>query len=337
LVERRFGTLQHYRAKGQSIVLLANAAWAEWAREMRLADEVWGLDAIRFERNVWYRLKWLRRIRSAGFAIVVHPTYSRAPLVGDSLVRASTAEQRIGADGDCTNSITPWLKRWSDHWYSRLIVTAAEPTMELIRHAQFLRGLGLSHVAEVPLLPTAQSRYPAGALPRPYAVLFVAASWEGRMWPTANFAEIGRRLSARGFNVVLAGGPNDRVRAMEVMHHLVARAIDLVGKTGLAELAELLRNAALVVTNETSAVHIGAAVRVPVLCIAGGGHYGRFVPYVIEGEASPKSLPEIVTQPMPCFGCKWKCVHPRKRGQAVKCIREIPTDEVWQRLERMLH
>ena len=93
-------------------------------------------------------------------------------------------------------------------------------------------------------------------------------------------------------------------------------AIDLVGKTSLVELVELLRNALLVLSNETSAVHIGAAVGAPVICILGGGHFGRFLPYVVEKPEPSRPTPIVVVQPMSCFGCNWQCVHPRERGDA---------------------
>src|SRR5208283_3095124 len=49
--------------------------------------------------------------------------------------------------------------------------------------------------------------------------------------------------------------------------------------TTLIQLAELVHNAELLISNDTSAVHIGVAVNANVICVSNGNTYGRFVPY----------------------------------------------------------
>jgi ADP-heptose:LPS heptosyltransferase len=318
------------------VVLLGNAVWAEWASDLGLADEVWALDTGRFVYDLRYRWSWLRRLRRAGFAKVIHPVHSRVFLVGDALARATNAAERIAPEGDYSN-IASWLKRWSDRWYSRLIPETSKQSMELLRHAAFMRGLGLSgFVARLPKLPFSKAVSEFRSITKPYAVLFVGGSWEGKVWSARNFGEIGRRLRECGINVVLAGGPLDRVQAIKVLDCLNGHAIDLIEKTSLSELAELLRNAVVVLSNDTSAVHIGAAVGTPVLCILGGGHYGRFLPYVVEKQEPSRPTPIVVVQPMSCFGCNWQCIHPREMGEAVKCISDISVEQVWRHLEEVL-
>ena len=114
-----------------------------------------------------------------------------------------------------------------------------------------------------------------------------------------------------------------------LINGLSGETVDLVGRTTLGELAEVLRSASVVLTNETSAVHIAAAVGAPVVCILGGGHYGRFAPYELEVTDDNQKLPIIVAETMPCYGCDWKCKYPRKNGEAVKCIRDISVEKVW--------
>ncbi len=111
--------------------------------------------------------------------------------------------------------------------------------MELLRHAEFMRGLGLSSfVAQVPKLPYAKAVSGFSSVSKPYAVLFVGGSWEGKVWQARNFGEIGLRLREGGVNIVLAGGPLDRVQATKTLDYLSGNAIDLIEKTSLSELAE---------------------------------------------------------------------------------------------------
>lgn len=328
--------VKQYHLQGYSVVLLGNKVWADWAREMKVADEVWGIDVGQFCNFFPYRWQWLRRIRQAGFKIAIQPAYSRVFLTGDSLVRASGAVERIGSTGGETR-IKLWLQSWSNCWYTRLIPATPIPLMELKRNAEFMRGLGLTEFqARLPTIPQAPSEH-TNCLPRqPYAVLVPAASWTGREWPIENFIKIGRRLGVGGLNIVVVGASADRERVGGLIDGLPGEPVDLVGKTTLGELAEVLRRATVVLTNETSTLHIGAAVGAPVVCVLGGGHFGRFAPYEIETADENQNLPIIVAQPMPCYGCNWICKYPRKSGEAVKCIQDISVERVWHAVEMTL-
>ena len=176
-----------------------------------------------------------------------------------------------------------------------------------------------------------------GLLPQPYAVIVPAASWGGKAWPIDKFVAVGHRLVMSGLRVVVVGGQADRGRASKLMEAMSGEPVDLVGKTLLDELAQVFRGAAIVLTNDTSGVHIGAAVDVPVVCILGGGHFGRFAPYEIEMQEDNRKLPVFVVEPMTCFGCNWRCQYPRQNGEPVKCIQDISVEKVWQSVGMALH
>ena len=64
----------------------------------------------------------------------------------------------------------------------------------------------------------------------------------------------------------------------------------------------LLGEARLYLGNDTGAMHLAAALGVPVTAVFGGGTWPRFVPAAVCGEA--------VVHPLPCFGCGWDCAGP---------------------------
>jgi ADP-heptose:LPS heptosyltransferase len=322
----------HCRAGGaRRIVLVGHPAWADWARGLALADEVWAVDPARLDGDMDYRAHWLRRMRAAGFAEVLQPTHSRTAMWGDALVRASGAARRVGSAGDTAN--TPaWLKRIADGWFTELIACGAEARMELLRHADFLRGLGVAdYRASAPALEAGPA--PAG-LPAAYAVLAPGAGWDGRAWPQAAFADIGRRLAGQGVTPVVAGGDADHAAAQALVDALPPGAQDWAGRTTLAELASLLAGARVVVANESAAAHIAAAAGAPVVCVLGGGHYGRFMPY--EVEVPGRNALTTVEQKMECYGCNWHCIHARGAGEPVKCVREVAPEAVWRAVEASL-
>lgn len=325
-----------YHAKGYRVVLLADQIWARWADEMHIADEVWGLDVQRFVNSLPYRWHWSRRIRKAGFAIAIQPTFSfsRRSLLGDSAIRASGSPVRIGSVGDISPSLH---KQKDDCLYTELIPAANSPMMEIKRNAEFMRGLGFKDFkARLPIVSPLSDKQPEQFLPKPYAVIFLGAGWDGKKWQISKFSKIGHKLALHGLSVVLAGGKADRDRACEFIKEKQGDVIDLVGKTSLSDLAEVLRSAKIIITNDTSAMHIGAAVGVPVVSIMGGGHYGRFAPYDIDVVEETHPLPLAIVHSMPCFGCNWACKYPRDKHEPVKCISDISVEDVWSTVEKIL-
>jgi ADP-heptose:LPS heptosyltransferase len=325
----------HCRATGARVVLVANALWGGWARELGLADEVWDFERARFAQDLGYRAGWLRRMRAAGFSVVLQPAHSRRPAEGDALVRASGAPERIGSAGDATNA-PAWLKRWSDRWYSKLIACGGDKRMELLRNADFMRGLGIAdYRARAPEIGAVLPRNPAGLAPKSYAVLVPGAGSDMRAWPIARFADTGRRLAAAGLRVVVAGGAADAPAAQALQEELPGQVEDLTGRTSLGELASLMAGARVVIANETGAAHVAAAAGAPVVCVMGGGHYGRFLPYQVEQGGRAVTL-HPVSRNMDCFGCNWNCIYARAPGEPVKCVRDIGADQLWAQVAACL-
>jgi ADP-heptose:LPS heptosyltransferase len=322
----------HHRGLGRQVVLLANASWASWARELGLADEVWALEPERFLAGFAYRAGWLRKLRAAGFALAVELTHSRRFLVGDSVLRASGAPERLGSEGDCANTPRP-LKRWSDRWYTRLVPCGDERRMELLRNADFMRGLGFADFrARVPRLERGGGELPPALAAGPYAVLVPGAGWVRKSWPVPAFAEVGRRLLAQGLRLAIVGAPAERAIADALLRELRGQAEDFLGRTTLPQLAAILGRAKQVVSNDTGPAHIAAALGTPVVCILGGGQYGRFMPYAVEEVDPDRPAPVTVIHEMPCFGCNWRCIFALQPGEPVPCVGRIAVEDVWQRV-----
>src|ERR1700724_1311424 len=59
-------TVEFYKAQGKSVVLVANAAWAVWAKELLVFDDVIALDVRKFGRGLLYRYRLGCEIRKLG-------------------------------------------------------------------------------------------------------------------------------------------------------------------------------------------------------------------------------------------------------------------------------
>jgi len=96
-------------------------------------------------------------------------------------------------------------------------------------------------------------------LPEEFALLVPGGSPRrpGKRWPAARYAALARRLSERGLAPVLIGADAER----DVIAAIADRckdAIDLCGRTSLAQLASLCRCARVAVGNDTGPMHVAA-------------------------------------------------------------------------------
>lgn len=303
------------------IVLVTNAACVDLARNLPYWDEIWPVNLPRLTSDFRYRWSMMRRINQANFALAVQPAYSRGLMQGDSLLRATAAVQRIGSAGDTSNTRTV-DKAMSDRWFTRLLAAQPEPMMELLRNAEFISALSGRHYdAQLPKLSNLLALPDKLRVNGDYCILFPGAAWHGRQWGKGSFASLGIELNRRyGWQVLLCGASGDKALCHSISESAPMTFLNLAGRTNLAELAELIRAARLLVANETSAVHIATAVGTPTVCITGGGHYGRFVPYPAD---LPGVKPTLASFPMPCFNCNWVCNQPHDPAGPVPCIQAI--------------
>lgn len=310
-------------------VLVANATWAAFARDMGIWSAVMPVDVGKFLTDMVYRFSIISRLSAAGCAIAINSTHSRSIYVDDALARGARARVRIASAGDSAN-VKRWQKALSDRIYNRLIPGANPEEAELVRHFQFTRGLGIES-AEIEIVNLAGyaaslcNPYADGA---PYYVLAPGAGWAGRRWPVEGYAAIAEHLEGRyGLVGVIVGSAADNDLADRIIGEAGATVRSAVGRTDLAGLLGVIRDARLVVCNDTSAVHIAAALGVPCVCILGGGQFGRFAPYRSEWKCAGV-LPVTVHRQMDCFGCNWHCMYDVADEAAVPCVRYIDVNDV---------
>ncbi len=284
------------------IVLVGNKIWCDLAKELPLWDEVLPVNVKAFKTLSLYRWNILREVRSFGAKIAIQPTFSREFYHGDSLIRASYALRKVSSVGDLSNR--NWLKKTiADGWHTELIPTSTKIMTELERNAEFFQGLSLKPY---------QANYPKLKFPRTtttnwwereYYVLFPGVSTALRQWPVECFAEIADRIyNQTGLTGILDGAPSDKPLA-ESIQSISSASLEWAG-TLLEELPQLLKYTRFMVSGETSAVYIAAAVETPVVCVLGGAYFGRFLPYPeLTGQ---KFVLETVSYPMSCYGCNAK-------------------------------
>jgi heptosyltransferase-2 len=102
----------------------------------------------------------------------------------------------------------------------------------------------------------------------PIVALAPGAAYGGaKRWPPEYFAELARTLASDGVPCVMVGTAADASAAAEVSGR--ATIISLVGRTDLPALAGVLANCRALVTNDSGAMHLAAALGVAVTAVFG--------------------------------------------------------------------
>ena len=100
-----------------------------------------------------------------------------------------------------------------------------------------------------------------------YAVLHVGASYVHKLWEPARWAALAAALEARGVQPVWSSGPGEEALVAAIPG--AERHRSYAGRLSLAQLWDLLAHARLVVTPDTSALHMARAAFAPVLGLFG--------------------------------------------------------------------
>lgn len=132
-----------------------------------------------------------------------------------------------------------------------------------------------------PLLPSDDAEL-AAVLPdvsaQPVACLHPGARDPRRRWSAERFAAVGDALVERGLRVLLTGGAGEREIHAAVLGAMRRPAETLVGRLALGGFGALLARSRLVVTNDTGASHLAAAVGAPAITIFVASDPARWAP-----------------------------------------------------------
>jgi heptosyltransferase-2 len=222
-------------------------------------------------------------------------------------------------------------ERWGyrTDWRGHLLTQAVPPSTGLHQvdyYRALVRALGFPDGPSDPVLQVDdETRARAGAL-------LAEAGWDGRAplvaiapgaaygpakrWPAASFGELASALAGDGVTTVLVGSTADQATGADVAAAAApASLINVIGRTDLPALAGIFTHCRAVVSNDSGAMHVAAAVGVPVTAIFGPTR---------EDETAPRSPNvEVLTHPIWCRPCMLReC--PIDHG----CMRGIGVDRV---------
>lgn len=118
----------------------------------------------------------------------------------------------------------------------------------------------------------------------PFIIICPAASNAERNWHSQGYAQIADKMVAKGFQVVLcSGNSNIEVTLSESIVKLAkCEVINLAGKTDLAQLLAILKEAKLVIAPDTGPAHMAVTVNTPVVGLYAHSNPARTGPYLYQ-------------------------------------------------------
>ncbi len=243
------GAMKAIRANhlGARLMLLTTRAFAEMGRECGLFDEVWVDErAGALAPRHWLGLR--RRLRGAALERVYDLQCSRRTTLYFRFFPRSARPEWCGLAEGCSH-------RHDNPDRDRL------HTLERLADQLAVAGIGYVPPPDVSWMSAEVARF---AIDRRFALLVTggAAHRPEKRWPAASFARLATRLAHNRILPVLIGGTAEQELNASIAG-ACPEALDLGGRTSLAEIVELARRAEVTVGNDTGPMHLAAAAASP--------------------------------------------------------------------------
>ncbi len=282
------------------ITLLASPAGATASRLLPWIDEVIEWRAIwqdvgnRMDFDSEREFALVHRLREGRFdAALIFSSFSQCPHVPGYMCYLAGIPLRAGDSSEFGGaSLSLELRDAPYHMHQvdrnlRLVEAVGFP----VRHRELALTVDPSAASVV---RTALRR--VGVDPDdPFVVVHPGASAEARRYPARQFGEAASLLLDAGIQVVIAGADRDLVSIQDALAAAPAAA-SMIGETDISEFAELIRQAAVVVCNNSLPLHIADALATPLVVLYSGTD--------LEMQWAPRhSRSVLLRRPTACHPC----------------------------------
>jgi ADP-heptose:LPS heptosyltransferase len=255
----------------------------------------------------------------SGFApdLILNPMYS-SDSVTEELILSQPGARVIGFAGDAVK-LTLAERHRAKRCYNHLLAGGGPHHSERARMQEFLKALGLEDegtgAAPTPSIDAERSAQEfflrTGLDPQRTIALCLSGSSDAPEYP--HWEEALRALE--GFQCLILGGSEVADRGDDLVRRLSGRAFNFAGRTNLPQMASLLRRCRLCVTSDPGVACLADALGVAHVVVAGGGDFGRYLPW--------SSRSTVACLPLECYGCQWRC-----RYETIHCLEHVTPEVV---------
>ncbi len=305
-----------------SVSMLVNSGTEPLLYENPSLDEVLALDRTTLRSKE--HLRFLCNIRSKQFDLVIDLTDAdRSAFIS----YISGAPMRIGYHGKS-------LLR--NHLLYNILINADEGALHKIDHHLVIaeaigypiknRGLRLFLTTDEMTKTKKKLEKTGLATDHPFVIFHPGARRWYKSWPEDYFSALGNMiLEELRIPLVLAGGPSDQEAVMKIQKGINHPSFNLAGELDLRELGCLLKMAALCVVNDSSPMHMAAALDTPTIALFGLTDWRNWYPR--------GAIHTVISRDCPCrpYGHRRECDQGENR-----CMRKISVEEVFEAVKARL-
>jgi len=173
---------------------------------------------------------------------------------------------------------------------------------------------------------TAEALLARLAVPERFVVIHPGSGAAVKLWPTARWREIARRLVDRGLAIVVTGSQTEATIAREVADGTPG-AVSIAGQTDLETLIAVLDTAQLVIGPDCGPLHLTVACQTPTVHLFGPSDPAKFGPW------GPPNQHQVVTAGWTCDRCGDLSV---SRPHGCGCMLAITVDVVEEHIQKMI-
>jgi len=140
--------------------------------------------------------------------------------------------------------------------------------------------------------------------------------WQTKRWPLKKFAKLSDRLvDNHNVRILITGDSYDRQEAENLARLTKSKPIITCGKTTLLQFAALVSKCKVLITTDTAAMHIAAAMKTPFVALFGPTDPERHLP--------PAENYTLIYKRLKCSPCY------KPRCKSLECMEKISVDEVY--------
>lgn len=162
--------------------------------------------------------------------------------------------------------------------------------------------------------------------PEKYIYLNLGAAVESRRWMADRFTELAKRiLKTTPWKIILGGGPAEKKQSLNILNQLnTSRVVEVCDQPLMVD-ANIISKARLMVTANTGPMHIGFAMKTPIVAL-----FGTYCPI----SSGPLEIPDHLCRAITIDLERKDHVEQLDPGEFH--LRSITVDKVWEQVEKVL-
>lgn len=159
-------------------------------------------------------------------------------------------------------------------------------------------------------------------------------SWQDKawylQWPEEKFTELARKLKENNkIKIILVGDRQDEIICNRIASVLGEDVLNVCGKINLRNFFAVLKEADIVICNDTGILHIASALERKIVCLCGPVDERAYGPY------PPAKNKVVVSKDFACRPC-YSGFKVSECKEKHKCLRQIEVSQVFDKIKDLL-